>query len=841
LVKRGEVGGQPVSRLTDYVAAQLARKVQAHGLVVWQDEVGEYRDVAAACVPDGTLFEAWAGSAYELRRRVESRLGGATPPRLVIYVDRTPPKEDPLAEIREAAGQFKLRLPTLVRQALTGQLTEARLTEIGRQARTLAEAEAALAGDGRQDVRVVALLGTADATGMALLLLGGNRDGAIEETGAWPAIVRTLHAAVGGKLDGKADELKASLFRHLLLTALAEATGGIPEDLAMAWAPPTAEQRRRALDVFRQLQIDPSLASAYFQFSRQTDTELELGRVLRWQVGLDSLIGTEAVEEVVFEEAARRLNDRDPISAARLAAERLKRSPWVRHPEGGAASWGRRWVAVQRAGSLLAELDSSPPPKRGRAAELLGWYVASGFRVDRAQRRLELARVGLSRFGALEDVLARARSAYHEWLDKLAQAFSTALEAGPLEVGDGLVRQGEIHDHFVSGVSGPVAYLWVDALRYELGADLREVLVASGATVELHGALAAPPTVTLVGMANLLPGAAAGLRLGVQGDSLVVSVAGQEIKGVPERRDALRARHPRLVDLELDHAAQLGDRALAKAIDGADLVLVRSGEVDAAGETDLLSVGWSSFEATTALLATVITRLLHAGISRVVATADHGFIALGEDLGPSWVVDPPSGASGVLKRRVFLGRGGSTSSATVRVPLAATGIPGDLDLIVPRGVGVFRAGGARQFFHGGLSPQELLVPVIVVTAEQRPVVKEPTASLTIAGGRVTTGAFGAVLQLLGDLFTPTAVVRISAVGAQGEPVAQVVAGDGYDPVSDTLTLTSGQPAVVTFQVTSNLASGSQLRLFLLDARTGRVLAEARTQVAATIQVEDDLG
>src|SRR6267142_650513 len=69
---------------------------------------------------------------------------------------------------------------------------------------------------------------------------------------------------------------------------------------------------------------------------------------------------------------------------------------------------------------------------------------------------------------------------------------------------------------------------------------------------------------------------------------------------------------------------------------------------------------------------------------------------------------------------VWVGRGASTTPSTLRVPLASTGVPSDLDIIVPRGLAVFRAGGSKQFFHGGLSPQELLIAVIVVDTQPAP-------------------------------------------------------------------------------------------------------------------------
>jgi hypothetical protein len=296
-----------------------------------------------------------------------------------------------------------------------------------------------------------------------------------------------------------------------------------------------------------------------------------------------------------------------------------------------------------------------------------------------------------------------------------------------------------------------------------------------------------------------------------------------------------------VADLDLNDASQKGERALGNAIDGAGLVLVRSQEVDAAGESGLLSVAWSHFDTVINLLASVIARLGQAGVERVVISADHGFIALGQDLGSQRVVDPPGGAVGTLKRRVFIGRGGTPSPTTVRVPLAACGVTSDLDLIVPRGLAVFRAGGGRQFFHGGLSPQELLVPVIMVDLVQVPEPQKLQVSVQVAGGRITTGVFAATLSFHGDLFTDRVAVRVVAAGAgSGQPVARVVSGDGYDAETGTVTVGAERPSVLTFQVTANLSAGTEVDLQVLDARTGRKVAAALVPIAALIVVEDEL-
>ena len=142
---------------------------------------------------------------------------------------------------------------------------------------------------------------------------------------------------------------------------------------------------------------------------------------------------------------------------------------------------------------------------------MLAWYIERGWSVDRAHRRLELARTELGVFGDLEDALTVARTAYDIWLDDLLNRFTLAVADQDLDV-DGLIRQGEIHERFVASGSGRTAYVWVDALRYELGVELAESLGQVAERVELHGAVAAVPTITSVGMANLLPGAASSLK-----------------------------------------------------------------------------------------------------------------------------------------------------------------------------------------------------------------------------------------------------------------------------------------------------------------------------------------
>src|SRR5262249_38224905 len=154
---------------------------------------------------------------------------------------------------------------------------------------------------------------------------------------------------------------------------------------------------------------------------------------------------------------------------------------------------------------LLQRLGGCPiPPSARSAADLLRWYAGGGWEVDQAHRRMELALTDVAGYDPLEPSVQKARGLYEGWLEGVLLRFTRVVEQQGLETGE-LLRQGAVHKEMVAGSEEPVAYLLVDALRYELGKDLGAALEAAGAGVELRPAVAAVPSITAVGMANLMP------------------------------------------------------------------------------------------------------------------------------------------------------------------------------------------------------------------------------------------------------------------------------------------------------------------------------------------------
>ncbi len=828
-----------MSQLREHLGKAVARKVDAHGIVVWEDLHGEYAEIAEEALPEGTEFARWNGSWYRLRHQIEALVSGPSPPRLLIYQGTETPTEDPLAEIRDAGTVLRLRLPTLVRQALDGHLTEARIQELA-QARKFTEVEAALQGDTGSGVRLPAALGTADTQQLALRILADDNDAKLSEQGLWEEAGSVLQHAFGGSPTGEGRQLKTSLFRHLLLIELARTLGSLPPDLEPAVGSASAEQRHRACELLETWRADRHRASSYRELVLQAERDLRLSEAIPWSEPLAGLDSFPALETLALHETVRRLEAGQYEAAVQLASARQSRSLWVRGDVPEAEHWAPLWAAAAAVSQLGRDVGRYRPPPARSVHEVLSWYAEQGWQVDRAHRRMEAALTEVGAYGPLEPCVQKARVACEAWLEELLQRLSKLVEQQGLDTGD-MLRQGAVHKDYLVGSDGPVAYFLVDALRYELGRDLAASLEATGAQVDLRPAVAAVPTITLVGMANLMPGADAGLVLSLDArDKLQVLVDGNPVRGVPDRVNLLRAAHGEVVDLVLTELFDLGETKLRERIGSARLVLVRSQEIDDALESDKTAAGWHYVRQVIALLTRAVARLGRAGISRFVVAADHGFLILSRALGQDRIIPNPGG-QGELHERCWIGKGGTAHPNTIRVPLADVGMRGDLDVIAPRGLAAFAVPGGRRFYHSGLSPQELLIPVLAVRQEVQEGASKAKVVVRVTGNRIVTGGFSAVIEFQPDLFTPELPVRLVALNKQGQAVAQIRGGDGYDEPTGVVTLTGGRAQTLRLVVTKNLARGDRLTLEIHDAHTDRLLGRSEpVPVATKVEVSDEL-
>lgn len=445
------------------------------------------------------------------------------------------------------------------------------------------------------------------------------------------------------------------------------------------------------------------------------------------------------------------------------AGPRTEGSFWLRRDLGRRSAW-----ALAKAAAVLGRALTQNPQPLASAASLddaLERYRLLTFEVDGAHRRFEQQRLNslgqtLPHFAALRATTDDLRRRYRTWADALADAFAALCEQhGFLPSPEH--QQRNLYDQLVHPLlaSGgePVVLFLVDALRFEMAAELAEALRTHGAEVRLEARLAELPTLTAVGMNALAPVARGGRlspRLDPQGRRLDGFLTGE--LSVSEPEDRLRAMHQRSLgagarSLRLDLATVLATppRQLEREIGRVQLLLVHSREIDEAGESE---VGLATFEALVRQLANAWHRLTQAGFRSFVFAADHGFL-----LHDPTTADPQRyGATRhVPQRRFVLAEQPAEVSGCVRVALAALGYTDPAgtrlggSLLFRRDTKVFATSKpVSSFTHGGNSLQERVVPVLIATYR-------PSRKLSLERYRIA--AAGAVDRRAGVYRLPIAV------------------------------------------------------------------------------------
>jgi hypothetical protein len=420
----------------------------------------------------------------------------------------------------------------------------------------------------------------------------------------------------------------------------------------------------------------------------------------------------------------------------------------------------------------------------------------------------------------------------------MAEGFSKALLKANW-TGASALHQTRIFSEVVSDRPKPVAYFLVDAMRFEMGMELAERLPKS-AEVAVRAAIGALPSITPIGMAALMPGASSSFTVVEENDKLGARIDDAFLPDLGARKKFAAARVPKLVDLALDELLGLQASKLARKIEFAQVVVVRSQEIDHAGETGFTRQARRIMDEVIGDIASAVHRLAKAGIEQFVITADHGHLFFAVDRDESMRTDAPGGDQVELHRRCWIGRGGATPPGCVRVAASSLGYASDLEFVFPTGCGVFKAGGDLAFHHGGPSLQELVIPVLAVRLKVRDSAR-PAASPVTASGLpevVTNRIFSATLQLGGQnlsLFASAMVVR-PILMSSGKQVGAVgmATGAELDRTTGCVTLQPGRPVTVAFLLSDE--SVPSLRVVVQDPATDAELFRSPTDIPVRLGV-----
>ncbi|WP_312949423.1 BREX-1 system phosphatase PglZ type A [Streptococcus parasuis] len=324
----------------------------------------------------------------------------------------------------------------------------------------------------------------------------------------------------------------------------------------------------------------------------------------------------------------------------------------------------------------------------------------------------------------LEDPLKKCSDVveglYREWfLRELTMNWTNAI-AGDLDAlgyVSEINKQRDFYRRYLSpnvSKGNRVFVVISDALRFEVAAELSEVLshtTKGKATLEAMQAVF--PSITKFGMSALLPGKEITVN-----DKMEVLVDGKSTGGTVNRGVILSADNRESVAITYKDLLQMKQADRRSLVQGKEIVYIYHNAIDAIG--DKQATESKVFEACNDAIAELnsIVKIIVNDLSgmNVFITADHGFLYTHKPLEESQKISRQTfnGEIYELGRRYALVSDGTFADylLPIKTEREIGGIP--MKGYTPQDtVRIKVQGGGENFVHGGISMQEMVVPVII--------------------------------------------------------------------------------------------------------------------------------
>lgn len=806
--------------ISEFIQNKILRpRLEKAGSLVVYDPNGHYRDVCKGLADEKLLVVDASTSSIEsriaamqgLRDVIDRQLDG-----MLVYVPAKVPESekekqaDPFSPIAAAGVVFPGgdgdSFQSLCLKAKPDQVTAIRAVFDKDPSPSFAVIDAIGGGLGWPNLRALLKVESARDILFSLLAPSEIQQGALKGSDAWVTEARDLLSNSLGlalKTRGKTwDSVADELWRFILFSEFVfDLPGALPPSLsdvpqANAVAKPLIE------DVCDRLRNDRRTQSVYIDRADDIEKDLNLVSLFgSWEDLGDR--DTFPFEERTFLSRAIEGILRDDVDRVRHILDRHQQSVWTGKGESRA-----QWDLIRSATELMQTCDDMERQLTENARDLdslLAFYIASLREADRLHREFEQAVSDYDwqdTLGVMTPVKNQVRKQYGKLVEKVQLIFTRHVQqvGWPLA---GQLSNADVFDRIVAPKlqknGHKVAYFMIDALRYELGVALERQLTEDG-QVQIQAALAQLPSITPVGMASLLPGAGQLLRIKNDAQSLLPMLGEQVVDTVAQRMDVFRKKYGQRFE-----EGRLEDfvRGRFDFSSETDLLVLRAVEIDSHFENH---PDTAPTEITNALkrIRVAIHKLKERGFHEVVIVTDHGFF-MNTHAGAGDVCGKPAGNWVPVHDRCALGEGGADNNHLV-VSAEKMGIRGDFpQFAAPLTLASYRSG--LLYYHGGISLQECVVPVITMQlkAVDQPTLHQASVVMTYKNGAKAITTRMPVIDIAvetTDMFSMENdfEVLLEAHDSKGEVVGEAKAAGAVNPATGTLILRPGDKLQVTMKM-----------------------------------------
>ena len=313
-------------------------------------------------------------------------------------------------------------------------------------------------------------------------------------------------------------------------------------------------------------------------------------------------------------------------------------------------------------------------------------------------------------------VMEKVEGLYTTWfLGQLGNNWSDACADNLREYGRVLEvpQQTDFYRRQVAASDSKVYVIISDAMRYEVAATLAEQLQReTQAKVDLKSMQGIFPTITKFGMAALLPHKELSVELkSGKTERLAVLADGQSTEA-PNRDKLLKAADPASVALKYKDIIGMKRADRQALIKGMNVVYIYHDTIDEAGhlESSIFSACDTAIEELKNMVRIIANEW---GGANIIITSDHGFLYTHSPLSEDDKVDKTTESDQdveIGRRYAIMQKG---AQPQYLLPVKFLGGNTAYDVYAPReSIRIKMKGGGLNFVHGGISLQEMVVPVI---------------------------------------------------------------------------------------------------------------------------------
>lgn len=334
-------------------------------------------------------------------------------------------------------------------------------------------------------------------------------------------------------------------------------------------------------------------------------------------------------------------------------------------------------------------------------------YTENYYKVDRFYREFFSAydRIKVKNSISALDELEKKISYFYdtEYLDQLLEIWSQKIQEK-----DDIPAQRNFYGKYIKSEDIRTAVVISDGLRYEVGSEIAERLSKelSAKEITIEGVLTDLPSITPVGMANLLPDNNRVIDL----PDKIFTVGNISSNTTENREKILQQVSPESSAITFGDFKNMSRAEQDNYVKGKKVIYIYHDTIDSIGDKGKTEdKTFEACESAVKDITGIIKLLSSLGIVNVFITSDHGFMYERKPVEEYNKIDldKTNGEPLNLGKRYAIYKEKVEQKGCVTAEL-----DGYYGVFPKKNQRIKVSGSGLQFVHGGISPQEMIIPVI---------------------------------------------------------------------------------------------------------------------------------